>query len=61
MYLNKEVILMKKLFSNWDFKKHAKVISAIYLTCYAIDMTVGYILVKKTFNEDGSVKKLVKK
>ena len=47
-----------KLFKNWDFKKHAKVVSAIYLTCYAIDMTIGYILVKKTFDEDGNLKKI---
>lgn len=51
---------MKKIFKDWDFKKHAKVISAIYLTCYAIDMTLGYLLIKKTFDEDGNPKPLKK-
>lgn len=45
------------VFKDWNFKKHAKVVSAIYLSCYLIDMTLGYILIKKTFDEDG---KLVK-
>ena len=44
---------MKKIFKDWDFKKHAKFVSAIYLTCYIIDMTLGYFLVKKTFDENG--------
>ena len=44
-----------KLFKDWDYKKHAKLCGAIYLTCFAIDMTVGYILVKKTFDKDGNV------
>ena len=51
-------IPVMKLFKNWDYKKHAKVISAIYLTSYAIDMTIGYILVKKTFDEEGNLKKI---
>lgn len=46
---------MNKLFKDWDFKKHAKIVSAIYLTCYAIDMTLGYLLVKKCFDKDGNV------
>lgn len=47
---------MKKVFKDWDYKKHAKVISAFYLTCYVIDMTLGYLLIKKTFDKDGNVK-----
>lgn len=43
------------MFKNWNFKKHAKLITGIYLTCYVIDMTLGYLLIKKTFDEDGNV------
>lgn len=43
------------MFKNWNFKKHAELITGIYLTCYAIDMTLGYLLIKKTFDEDGNV------
>ena len=50
-----------KIFKDWDFKKHAKVVSAIYLTCYAIDMTVGYIMMKKTFDKEGNFIKPCKK
>ena len=51
---------MKKIFKEWDFKKHAKFVSAIYLTCYIIDMTLGYLLVKKAFDKDGNPKPLKK-
>lgn len=51
---------MKKLLKDWDYKKHAKVVSAFYLTCYAIDMTLGFILIKKLFDQDGNPKKLNK-
>ena len=43
------------MFKNWNYKKHAKLITGFYLTCYAIDMTLGYLLIKKTFDEDGKV------
>ena len=46
---------MKKIFKDWDYKKHAKFVGTIYLTCFAIDMTLGYLLVKKTFDEEGNV------
>lgn len=51
---------MNKFFKDWDFKKHAKIISAIYMACYAIDMTLGYLLIKKTFDKDGNVRPLKK-
>ena len=51
---------MKKIFKEWDYKKHAKFVGAIYLTCFAIDMTLGYWLVKKTFDENGDPKPLKK-
>lgn len=46
---------MMKPFKDWDFKKHAKFVSVFYLTCYVIDMTLGYILIKKTFDNDGNL------
>ena len=51
---------MKKIFKERDYKKHAKFVGAIYLTCFAIDMTLGYWLVKKTFDENGDPKPLKK-
>lgn len=38
---------MKRFFRDWNYKKHAKVVTCAYLAMYAIDMTIGYILVKK--------------
>lgn len=36
-----------KCLKDWDFKKHLKIVSAIYLVCYAIDLTLGFLLIKK--------------
>lgn len=47
-----------KLFKDWNYKKHAKLVTGIYLGLYAIDMTVSYLLIKKLFDEDGNPKKL---
>ncbi len=41
---------MKNFFKDWNFKKHAKFVTGVYLACYAIDMTLGYVLVKKCLN-----------
>ncbi len=38
---------MKNFFRDWNYKKHAKFVTGVYLTMYAIDMTVGYIVCKK--------------
>lgn len=51
-------IVMKKLFQNWTFKKHFKLVSIIYLTCYAIDMTVTYAVIKKYIDNSGKDKDL---
>ena len=32
---------------NWDYRKHAKLCITAYLALFAIDMTLGYVLVKK--------------
>ena len=41
-----ESFIMKKYFRNWNYKKHAKLVTAVYLSLYVIDMTVGYVLAK---------------
>lgn len=38
---------MKKIFNNWDFKKHAKFVTIFYGILYAIDLTLGYLVIKK--------------
>lgn len=42
---------MKKFFSDWNYKKHACLVTSVYLTLYAIDMTVGYMVAKKCLNK----------
>lgn len=37
----------KGFFSHWNYKKHAKFCTAVYLGLYAIDMTLSYIIIKK--------------
>lgn len=49
MILYKERI-MKNFFKNWNYKKHAAVVTGVYLTLYAVDMTLGYIVAKKCLN-----------
>ncbi len=44
---------MKKLFKDWNYKKHAKVVTGIYLAMYAVDMSIGYIVVKKCLENTG--------
>ena len=38
---------MREYFRNWNYKKHAKFCTALYLGLYAFDMTVSYFIVKK--------------
>lgn len=35
------------MFKNWNYKKHAAFVSGVYLTLWAIDMTLGYVVAKK--------------
>ncbi len=37
----------KKFLKDWNYCKHAKLVGAVYLTLFAIDMTVGYVVAKK--------------
>lgn len=39
--------MMKEYFKDWNYKKHAKFVTAVYLGLYAIDMTASYFLLKK--------------
>ena len=34
-------------FRNWNYKKHAKFCTAVYLGLYTFDMTISYFIVKK--------------
>ncbi len=49
---------MKKFFKNWTFSKHLGFVSAIYAISYAIDLTVGYLLMKKISKNLDSPKRL---
>ena len=37
-------------FRNWNYKKHAKFCTCVYLVLYAFDMTVSYPIVKTILN-----------
>ena len=39
--------MTKEYFKDWNYKKHAKFVTAVYLGLYAIDMTASYFLLKK--------------
>lgn len=49
------------MFKNWNYKKHAKVVSGIYLALWAIDMTLGYVMVKKVIEKEEEKKAAVEK
>lgn len=42
---------MGEYFSNWNYRKHAKLCAGVYLALFAIDMTVGYVLAKKLLDK----------
>ena len=37
----------KEYFKDWDYKKHVKLCTAVYLSLYAFDMTVSYFVIKR--------------
>jgi len=47
---------MKKLnadyFYDWDYKKHARFCTALYLALYAFDMTFSYFIIKKIVKKE---------
>ena len=38
---------MRGYFTHWNYKKHAKLCAAVYLSLFAFDMTISYPIVKK--------------
>ena len=41
----------RNFFSHWNYKKHAKFCTAVYLSLYAFDMTVSYFICKKLLDK----------
>lgn len=41
----------RNFFRNWNYKKHAKFCTAVYLSLYAFDMTVSYFICKKLLDK----------
>lgn len=37
----------RNFFSDWNYKKHAKLCCGVYLALFVIDMTLGYAVAKK--------------
>ena len=42
---------MRNYFTNWNYRKHAKFCTAVYLGLYAFDMTVSYFICKKIIDK----------
>lgn len=40
-------MISEEYFKNWNYKKHAKFCTAVYLSLYAFDMTVSYFIIRK--------------
>ena len=40
-------MISEDFFRDWNYKKHAKFCSAVYLGLYAFDMTISYFIIKK--------------
>ena len=49
MIKNKESC--RNYFSHWNYRKHAKFCTAVYLSLYAFDMTVSYFICKKLLDK----------
>ena len=42
---------IRSYFSNWNYRKHAKLCTAVYLSLYAFDMTLSYFICKKLLDK----------
>ena len=42
---------IQSYFSHWNYKKHAKLCTAVYLSLFAFDMTVSYFICKKVIDK----------
>lgn len=40
-------MISEDFFRDWNYRKHAKFCSAVYLGLYAFDMTISYFIIKK--------------
>ena len=40
-------MISEDYFKNWNYKKHAKFCTVVYLSLYAFDMTVSYFIIRK--------------
>ena len=47
----------KNFFSHWNYKKHAKFCTAVYLSVYAFDMTVSYFICKRLLDKADEMEK----
>ena len=43
---------LRNYFSDWNYTKHAKLCTALYLGLYTIDMTVSYVILKRLLASD---------
>lgn len=41
---------MPEYFKDWNYRKHAKLCAGVYAVLYVVDMTLGYVLVKRLLN-----------
>ena len=44
-------MIKEDFFKNWNYRKHAKFCTAVYLSLYAFDMTVSYFICKKLLDK----------
>lgn len=51
--MKKPDLLNEDFFKDWDYRKHARFCTAVYLSLYAFDMTVSYFIIKKLFKKFG--------
>lgn len=42
---------VQSYFSHWNYRKHAKLCTAVYLSLFAFDMTVSYFICKKIIDK----------
>lgn len=43
---------MQDYFKDWNYRKHAKFCAGVYAVLFAIDMTLGYVLVKRVLDKE---------
>ena len=42
---------MRNYFTHWNYKKHAKFCTAVYLSLYVFDMTISYFICKAVIDK----------